>query len=114
MNVTTEYQITMDEYTEVMRQLQTDVRKRAVSGRFGRGIIGWVLFIGLAITLFILLKQRQVASGTVTPVPALSSPDPVSFLLPALPWLLIFGFVWFFIFRQLRGAYRKAFDSTPA
>ena len=26
------------------------------------------------------------------------------FVLPLVPWLLIFGFVWFFIFRRLRNA----------
>src|SRR5688572_13598356 len=26
----------------------------------------------------------------------------VSILVPLIPWLLIFGFIWFFVFRQLR------------
>jgi ATP-dependent Zn protease len=26
----------------------------------------------------------------------------VNILLPLIPWLLIFGFIWFFVFRQLR------------
>jgi cell division protease FtsH len=28
----------------------------------------------------------------------------VNFLLPFIPWLLIFGFIWFFVFRQLRNS----------
>jgi len=28
----------------------------------------------------------------------------VSILLPLIPWLLIFGFIWFFVFRQLRNS----------
>jgi cell division protease FtsH len=28
----------------------------------------------------------------------------VGMLLPIIPWLLIFGFIWFFVFRQLRSA----------
>src|SRR5207302_5252892 len=29
---------------------------------FGKGIFGWVLFIGLAIMLFVLLRQQQVSA----------------------------------------------------
>ncbi|QOV90399.1 ATP-dependent zinc metalloprotease FtsH [Humisphaera borealis] len=28
----------------------------------------------------------------------------LNFLLPFIPWLLIFGFIWFFVFRQIRSA----------
>ena len=28
----------------------------------------------------------------------------LNILVPLIPWLLIFGFIWFFVFRQLRGA----------
>jgi ATP-dependent Zn protease len=27
----------------------------------------------------------------------------VNLIVPLVPWLLIFGFIWFFVFRQLRG-----------
>src|SRR5262249_10399058 len=133
--------------------------------KFGRGVFGWVLFIGLAIMLFVLLRQQQnnstelswsdvkeklvngqIRSLTIgseeltgelnttqqpnrfkTPV----QQNMVDFnmlqwitdnrgtadirinanqgvilqvILPFIPWLLIFGFVWFFIFRQLRNS----------
>jgi cell division protease FtsH len=138
--------------------------------KFGRGIFGWVLFIGLAIMLFVLLKNQQVgtmdmswsdlkeklanssikslkiesdqisgefntpqASGgmTYTKFATPVQQNMVDFnmlqwvtdhrgiadvkisnsqnlilqvVLPFVPWLLIFGFVWFFIFRQLRNS----------
>ena len=143
--------------------------------RFGRGLLGWVLFIGLAIMLFVLLQQKnnvhtliplsefhtllqdskvqvvridgdeligelvepQVVPGasskdkiqrfrTVLPTGTSSSPELTLWLLnnrqtakveaensqnllfniliPIVPWLLIFGFIWFFIFRQLRNS----------
>jgi ATP-dependent Zn protease len=32
----------------------------------------------------------------------------LNILVPLIPWLLIFGFIWFFVFRQLRGAQTNA------
>src|SRR5688572_9439092 len=139
--------------------------------KFGRGVFGWLLFIGLAVMLFILLsnqsqnfrevavsdlmtelekgnvKEMAVDGPEVTgkfdqPFPAESGPPItnfkstvssgtaadefimlalqkrgaakvavkdsnsllVNFLLPFIPWLLIFGFIWFFVFRQLRNS----------
>jgi ATP-dependent Zn protease len=31
----------------------------------------------------------------------------LNILLPIIPWLLIFGFIWFFVFRQLRKTTRQ-------
>jgi ATP-dependent Zn protease len=31
----------------------------------------------------------------------------VNLLLPLVPWLLIFLFIWYFVFRQLRNANRQ-------
>ena len=140
--------------------------------RFSRGVFGWVLFVVLAIMLFMLLSQGKkneqkvnlgdlatwlkagnVKSITIeadelhgeffTPMPG---PDGKSFtlfhteiptgnvndwaftqwlidnhgkgsldvsngnnvllnlIIPLVPWLLIFGFIWFFVFRQLRNS----------
>ena len=139
--------------------------------RFGRGAFGWVLFIALAIMLFVLLNSRNnaavpvsldvfwtaLAEGQVrkitlegdeivgefavpqdvngqkveqfrTAVPTGSSMDwaftqsildrrgtmqvrvenssntLLTIIVPLIPWLLIFGFIWFFVFRQLRNS----------
>src|SRR5436190_15144405 len=138
--------------------------------KFGRGIFGWALFIGLAVMLFVLLKTSQGSraevpwsdfqaqllasnvkelqvdadeiTGEFNNAPAASQgalkfrtvlPSGVSqqfeflnwltehrgaakitatnnsslliqVIVPFIPWLLIFGFVWFFIFRQLRNS----------
>ena len=145
---------------------------------FRRGFLGWVLFLGVCVLLFLLLSQRsptprgspialseftsrlesnQVHAVTVstdelrgeflsaqslpdgrtvlyfrTPLPpgtadswpflewllshrggAVVSVEPqpnslvANILLPLIPWLLIFGFIWFFVFRQLRNAARN-------
>ena len=34
--------------------------------KFGRGVFGWVLFIGLAIMLFVLLKNQQGSTQEVS------------------------------------------------
>src|SRR4051794_8865723 len=157
--------------------------------KFGRGLVGWVLFVALAIMLFMLLKNQgktyttipfnefntrlapdrpPVAGGAAAEKPGsqadkieslrlegddlfgkfvkaeeIPEKGPVTYfkvvlppgsatyemlkdisqrvglakfevepsnsliiniLLPLIPWLLIFGFIWFFVFRQLRNS----------
>ncbi|HEY8665170.1 MAG TPA: ATP-dependent metallopeptidase FtsH/Yme1/Tma family protein, partial [Tepidisphaeraceae bacterium] len=143
--------------------------------RFSRGLFGWVLFILLAIMLFILLNQGSKPSKTIslsdfqhylnedqvkaltiegdkitgelskeiavpsaqdkglvklfnTSIPSGASQSweftqwvldhrknadvkvennqnlIINIVLPLIPWLLIFGFIWFFVFRQLRNS----------
>ncbi len=140
--------------------------------KFGRGVFGWVLFIGLVIMLFLLLQQqprgyrditwsdfsRQLTESNVKKVviegdeirgefhKALAGQPPaqvlfrtsiptgwgnfallqwvnegvsksqgsveiqntsnllLNIIVPLIPWLLIFGFIWFFVFRQLRSS----------
>src|SRR5882672_9896460 len=138
--------------------------------KFGRGLFGWVLFIGLAVMLFIILQsksrgsvpvdisevQTQLKAGNVaevtldgetlrgtfrrdiavpgasakvhnfrTDVPPTqnlwevcnwlltqaektqtavkvenSSGLLTTLIVPLIPWILVFGFIWFFVFRQ--------------
>jgi len=141
--------------------------------KFGRGLFGWVLFIGLAVMMFVLLQgntrgmprieysefetrlendkvasikvegdkiegqfigQESIAnikepvSKFYTTLPAGSAANGelisrlldkrknakvdfennqnllLTILIPLIPWLLIFGFIWFFVFRQLRNS----------
>ncbi len=138
--------------------------------RFGRGLFGWVLFIGLAVMLFLLMRQQSTtrteidysvfrhklergevrklviegaeghgemveaegvkefrvkltpeavltdaalerihatarASGTNTVISIKENSNLfINILVPLIPWLLIFGFIWFFVFRQLRNS----------
>ena len=136
--------------------------------KFGRGIFGWILFLALAIMLFILLKNGQsttqdvswsnfkedythgrirsvqlnsdelvgeynppVAQGQAPKFRTALQPNMIDshllewltdnrglaevkvsnsqnlllqVILPFIPWLLIFGFIWFFVFRQLRNS----------
>ncbi len=138
----------------------------------GRSLFGWVLFIGLAVMLFLLLQTKHRSAGVQVPVSELfaqlnagnvseilvegdtlrarlkgavnystaSGPTPfiladlpagtaqswkfireliyhqsapavrvennnsvlLNVFIPLIPWLLIFLFIWFFVFRQLR------------
>jgi ATP-dependent Zn protease len=139
--------------------------------RFGKGLFGWVLFIGLAVVLFLTLQSKtqhsfeiplselttELSNGNVREVvvdgdtlrghfvkPPANRPSAsaagafrvelppttsqswvfvqwlldhrmdaevrvennpnllVNLVLPLVPWLLIFLFIWFFVFRQLR------------
>ncbi len=141
--------------------------------RVGRGVFGWVLFVGLAIMLFMLFSQNrrtyheidwsafttqlradkvkvltvegeEITGQFVSPLDVDGKGEKVEHfktplltgistnweflkwleenrgsaavklrnsqnlvlqvLLPLIPWLLIFGFIWFFVFRQLRNS----------
>src|SRR4051812_44747626 len=135
---------------------------------FGKGLFGWILFIGIAVMLFMLLQKGQsqyanialsdfqeklqqdkvarvvIEGSTITgeftvpetirgmsirsfrtQIPNESANWPfmewllrnrgnavinvennhnllVNIIVPLIPWVLIFGFIWFFVFRQLR------------
>jgi len=142
--------------------------------KYRSGLVGWLLFIGLAVLLVMLVRggnrtQQKIATGdfmnvfladkvlslkvegdevsgklkektnltvdgTSQPVTEFRAEFPtgymaeggfrellktkvttrievdnrdsfwVNILLPFIPWLLIFGFIWFFVFRQIRSA----------
>jgi cell division protease FtsH len=144
--------------------------------RLGRGMFGWVLFIGLAIMLFLFINGKPKARFTIawsefdqklsddqvrevtvegggdihgsfrsaqiigtnnsraitefrTKAPTVDGAATwgvlqyinqnrknaivayddgqsllINILLPLIPWLLVFGFIWFFVFRQLRNS----------
>lgn len=63
-------------------RFQTEIPKEAVSWQFTQ----W------------LLEQRGDAIVNVNN----NSNLLLDILVPLIPWLLIFGFIWFFVFRQLR------------
>ena len=95
-----EFSYEFDEFAEAQ---QAYAGGGAVRGKW-RNWIGWVLFGGLAVVLFLLMNQQR--SGP-RPTPPIVPPTPAqnwvyNILLPVIPWLLIFGFIWFFVFRQLR------------
>ena len=55
MTGTDEYQITFEEYKEVNQAIMKDPFKVT----FGRGLVGWILFIGLAVGLFIFINRNR-------------------------------------------------------
>ena len=49
-----------------------------------------------------LLKDIEAMAGTSVSIEADNSGEWYVYLLPLIPWLLIFGFIYFFLIRQLR------------
>jgi preprotein translocase subunit YajC len=109
------YQTTFEEFKEAADAINANLKRRSGLGAvpFKKGLIGWVLFVALAVMLFMFMNKPPRAGGSATPA---SSPpaDPMSILIPCIPWLLFFGFIWFFIFRQVRRRYRQVYEQTPA
>jgi preprotein translocase subunit YajC len=101
-----EFEYQFDDYVEANRSHRTVARRRSFVGP----LAGWVLFIGLAVVLFMLLNSRAVSPGRLPVVPATRTSAPgLEFLLPVVPWLLIFGFIWFFVFRSARRSKPQSF-----
>jgi cell division protease FtsH len=56
-----------------------------------------------------LLENRTGAAIDVSETDSLL----LNIFVPLIPWLLIFGFIWFFVFRQLRNANQKPKEPLP-
>jgi hypothetical protein len=69
--------------------------------KFRAGLFGWLVFIGLAVML-VMLVQNSKHPQPVPTQPTESSSFLNHFVVPLIPWVLIFGFIWLFVFRQLR------------
>jgi ATP-dependent Zn protease len=147
--------------------ISLDYASKPPASRSGRKLLGWLIFVGVALMVFALLRQSnsqhttislsdfyaQMTSGNVAKVvidedriegdfksPArlsgtavlnfrtyippgsagtmtqllLQATPPIvvhveppnsvlnNFVLPIIPWILILGFIWFFVFRNLR------------
>jgi hypothetical protein len=110
-----QFQFTYDDYREAIQAISKSAQKAGVGGlKFGRGVFGWVLFIGLAIMLFIFMRQRQATPSAPAPTPPPpTKDDPWQAIVPILPWALVFGFVYFFVIRRLRGAQQRQWDKLP-
>jgi YcxB-like protein len=102
----------LEELQSLSSKVKAPGAQRLIFG-LARGFLGWVVFIGLAIGLFILSnwKTRSTPAAPVRVVPKPTNPWEI--LLPMLPWVLIFGFIWFFLYRRLRGYAKKQWLETP-
>jgi hypothetical protein len=83
--------------------------------KFRRGVFGWVLFIGLAIVLFMLLEHRRKSPPPApAPPPAAAAPASAGrLLLPLLPWVLIFLVIWLIVFLVLRRSHATRAHPRP-
>lgn len=80
------------------------------------GLLGWIVFVGLAVTIILLLKQDSNV-GTIAVRQPRTNAAPVDWtttVMPLIPWILIFFFIWFFVFRKLKQAYVKQIADNPA
>lgn len=153
------------------RPISLDYSTRPPSSPSGRKLLGWLIFVGVVVMLFALLRQSnpqqqtislsdfhaQLTSGNVAKVridedriegtfktparvgtapilnfrtyiprgsvgfmtqlllPIVVNAEPANsllnnFILPFIPWILILGFIWFFVFRSSR---RQGTQRTP-
>ena len=104
-----EFTYTPDDLAETAKAL------RAGGGgkkwHLSRGVFGWLLFVGLAVMLFMLLSRNPAPRAATVPAAPARGPF-ATVILPLVPWVLIFGFIWFFVFRQIRGQYKRLWQEN--
>ncbi len=92
-----------DDLREV-RQVAARQRGRG-RARARRGVLGWVVFIGLALVLIDLLQHRQQAGRgrPVVPPPAPQGSTALwSVIIPVIPWVVVVAFIYLVVYRQVR------------
>ena len=75
-------------------------------------LIGWVAFVFLAVFLFTLLSRNRAVPAPAPAAPVPATNPVLGWLVPVIPWVLVFGFIWLFVFRQMRAA-RRAWEREP-
>ncbi len=91
------------------RQISRSVTHRVPGGR-------WLLaLIILAVIFLPMIFSNYLRNAAPAPPAApAASPAPLTDLLVQLiPWLLIFGFIWFFVFRNLRRRHERTLAADP-
>jgi hypothetical protein len=80
------------------------------TGKAKRAIFGWVLAILLGIILYVVIHKGNAVVQSSTPpspwvVPGAAPPSSDLFgdVIPFLPWLFVFSFLWFFLYKVFRG-----------
>jgi len=64
----------------------------------------WVVCVGALASFFLVFMERRAGTNrppVPTPAPPAAGGVP-GWLVSIAPWVLVFGFVWFFVFRQMR------------
>lgn len=75
-----------------------------------RSLIGWAVFVGLAVVIYNFLQKNQPAPAAPNPN---QGPPPLQDLVTALiPWLMVVAVVVFFVVRGVRGRTKKAWDTN--
>jgi hypothetical protein len=114
LNVKLEFQYLFEDFKEASLAVRKHAQARE-SRRLGRKAIVWVLLIAVAVGL--LFGLRVIRTRIAPPGPPFPSrSNPTMFqdvILPFLPWLFVFSFVWFFLFRRMRDQYQSAWEKHP-
>ena len=91
--------------------------RRRVSGNWINRVPGGplllVVIIGAVVLPAMIYNDYRGNGAPATPAPP-ATPVPMTDLLIQLtPWLLIFGFIWFFVFRKLRRRHERTLAADP-
>jgi YcxB-like protein len=105
---------------EDMTEATNAILKGQIGGptKVSRSWLGWLIFLGVAVAIFVFMQRKTASIARPTP-PIVASPNTLQnvlqdVVLPILPWMLIFGFVWFSVYRGLRKRRSTFWDNTPS
>jgi hypothetical protein len=101
-----EYQVTFEEFREACRSLAKTKRKPANRNHW----VGWVIFIGLAVVLFILMQGKAARNATAAP-PGVDPLDPFPALKRLAPWIVVGLAIVVLTFYWSKGQLRRIYDS---
>ena len=101
-----EFTYTPEDLAEAQREHAAGAKTSQLMGfRFKPGLFGWVIFVGLAVMIFLLMQNNRIPQ-TAPPPAAATRPagggSLATILLPLVPWVIIFCVIWFIAYLQLR------------
>jgi hypothetical protein len=106
----------LEEMAKAAAQPDPSLQKGPFGSGGSRSWIGWMIFVSLAVVLFLWMQKRGVAARPpVTPATPSSTNGVAGWLVALVPWVLIFGFIWFFVYRQIRHmSPRSVYERNPS
>ena len=88
-----------------LREAQRVANRNRPTSSVGRGIVGWVVFLVLALLFIYLLQARRPATVPPGAPPAAGSMS--TWLVPFVPWVVVLLFVCVVVFRSRHAAARN-------
>ena len=116
MNQAITFQYTFEEFSEGVTAIQKSTRQ-LLTPKMGAGGFIWMLAFLVAFVVMMMFAVpygRGAAPATGDPAPATAANRAMSYVAPALPWVMILSFAFFFFRRVMKHQRRVLWEADPA